>query len=77
MSVNLLTIRQTGHDPGQEPLSDLGEVFGVLKQSIFSSARLGLFFGNGKDVLSRLGVFERYVDVTRTSRQLIKKCRVE
>jgi hypothetical protein len=74
--VKPLTVRQTGHDPGQEPFSDLGEVFGVLKQSIFSSARLGLFLGNGKDVLARLGVFERYVDVTRTSRQLIKKCRV-
>jgi hypothetical protein len=71
-----LTVRQTGHDPGQEPFSDLGKVFGVLIQSIFSSARLGLFLGNGKDVLARLGIFERYVDVTRTSRQLNKKCRV-
>jgi len=60
----VLTIRQTGHDTCQEPLSHLGKELGIVELSVLPSTRLGLFLRDSEYVLASLGVFERDVDMT-------------
>jgi len=53
----MLTVRQTRHDTGQEPLSQFGKELGVVKLSVLPSTSLGLFIRDSEHVLASLGVF--------------------